>query len=143
MAAQKKFLDVVSEETSGDAKKEHAGKKVTKTELAQLGREAGDAFIEAQKKLLDLAGQQMNVNMQAASRAADLKMPIRLLPVADIAGDSVKSFVDAEKALFNSMVKSRKNVKEPVKAKRSVKRPAHRGRAAAQAKAAHAASSEV
>ena len=68
VAAQKKFLDVISEEASGEAKKEHAGKK-TKTEVAKLGREAADAFIEAQKKLLDLAGQQMNVNMQAASRA--------------------------------------------------------------------------
>ena len=68
-------------------------------------------------------------------------MPIRLLPVADIAGESVKSFVDAEKALLNSMMKSRKPVKEPVEAKPNVKRPAHRDRA--QAKAAAAGSSEI
>ncbi|MGA3125661.1 MAG: hypothetical protein ABSD13_03020 [Candidatus Korobacteraceae bacterium] len=143
VAAQKRFLDVISEEASGEAKKEHAGKKTSKTELAQLGRDAADAFIDAQKKLLDLAGQQANVNMQAASRAMELKMPIRLLPVADIAGESVKSFVDAEKALLNSMMKTRNQVKKSVKAKRTIKRPAHRTRSAAQAKAAHAAAVEV
>ena len=56
VAAQKKFLDVISEETSPDGKKEHAGRKPSKTELAKLGREAADSFIEAQKKLLDLGG---------------------------------------------------------------------------------------
>ena len=45
--------------------------------------------------------------MQTASRALDLKSPIRLMPMADIAGEGVKSFVDAEKALVDSMVKSR------------------------------------
>jgi len=116
IAAQKKFLDVVSEETSGllSDKREHVSKR-NRTELAELGREAADSFIEAQKKLLDLAGQQAHVNMQIASRAADLKMPIRLLPVTDIAGESVKSFVDAEKALVDSMVKSRKTATEHAK----------------------------
>ncbi len=136
VTAQKKFLDVISEEASGEAKKEHTGKK-TKTELVKLGREAADAFIEAQKKLLDLAGQQMNVNMQTASRAMDLKLPIRLLPVADIAGESVKSFVDAEKSLLNSMIKSRGHVKEPAaKAKPNVKRSGPRTKAKAKAAAA-------
>ena len=107
VAAQKKFLDVVSEETSSDGKNEHGGKKVSKTELAKLGRDAADSFIEAQKKLLDLAGQQLNVSMQSASRAFEMKLPFRLLPMADIAGEGVKSFVDAEKALVDSMMKSR------------------------------------
>jgi len=139
VAAQKKFLDVVAEETSGEAKKDNAGKRTSKPELLQLGRNAADSFIEAQKRLLDLAGQQMNVNMQAASRAMELKMPLRFPPVADIAGESVKSFMDAEKALLNTMVKTRKVDKEPAKAKRSVKRPASR----TKAKAAHAGASEA
>lgn len=144
VTAQKKFLDAVAEETSGETKKDHSGKKASKTELLQLGREAADSFIEAQKKLLDLAGQQMNVNMQAVSRAMDLKMPIRLLPMADIAEESVKSFVDAEKALLNTVVKTRKHEKEPAKAKRTAKRRGPRTKAkAAQAKAAHAGASEA
>jgi hypothetical protein len=137
IAAQKKFLDGISEEMS--EKKAHGGKKPSRTELAKLGRQAADSFIEAQKKLLDVAGQQVNVSTQAVSRAMDLKMPIRLMPVADIAGESVKSFVDAEQALLDSMKRSRKAVaKEPVKAKATHKRPVRRTKPAA--KAAHAGS---
>jgi hypothetical protein len=137
VAAQRKFLDLISEETSmaGDNQKDHPAKKPAKTELAKLGREAAEAFIDAQKKLLDLAGQQANVNMQAASRVLDLRAPIRLLPIADIAGESVKSFVDAEKALLSSMTKARTHAKAEPKARR----PVHRAKKAApQAKAARA-----
>jgi hypothetical protein len=142
--AQKKFLDVITEETSGEAedKKEHTGRKPSRTELAKLGQEATDSFIEAQKKLLDLASQQVNVNMQAASRAVDLKTPIRLLPMADIAGESVKSFVDAEKALLSSMTKSKAHAKEAKEEKATGRRTRHTGRrtrtAAGRAKAARA-----
>ena len=140
VAAQQKFLDVISEETKADGKKEHVGRKASKTELAKLGREAAESFIEAQKKLLDLAGQQVNVNMQTASRALDLKMPIRLLPIADIAGESVKSFVDAEKALVESMVKARPHTKAATAKPqhRVAKRPARRTKAASKAAAAEA-----
>jgi len=137
VAAQKKFLDVITEETE-DVKKEHGGRKPAKTELAKLGREASDAFIDAQKKLLDLAGQQLNVNMQAASRALDLKMPIRILPVADIAGESVKSFVDAEKALADSITKSRAHAKTPAKHK-----PVHKAVRRTRTKATQAAAAEA
>ncbi|HVP64833.1 MAG TPA: hypothetical protein VMT82_08045 [candidate division Zixibacteria bacterium] len=134
-AAQKKFLDVISEETSG--KKEH--KKATPTELTTLGKKATESFIEAQKKLLDLAGHQVNVNLQAARRAMDLKAPIRLMPMAEMAGESVRSFVDAEKALLNTMKKARTHAKKeeekPPTSRRRVRRPR---RAAARAKAAAA-----
>ena len=137
VAAQKKFLDVISEETSAaeDGKKEHTGRKPDRTELAKLGRNAAHSFIDAQKKLLDLAGQQLNVNMQAATRAVDLKMPVRLLPVADIAGESVKSFVDAEHALLDSMSKPRAHTKPATKSHRGSKAPARRKQRTARAKA--------
>jgi hypothetical protein len=137
-ATQKKFLDVISEETSG--KKEH--KKMTKTELTDLGRKATESFIEAQKKLLDLAGQQVNVNMQAASRVMDLNAPIRLLPMAEMAGESVRSFVDAEKALLNTMKKARTQAKkeeeQPPTRRRRAGRPRKTTRAKARATAAAA-----
>lgn len=136
VATQKKFLSVVAEESRMDGKKEHA-KKTDKTELTELGREATNSFIKAQKKLLDLAGQQANFNMQAASRAGELKMPIRFTPVADMANEGVKSFVDAEKALVDSLVKTRRQAKEPVKtathAKPQTKAKAPRAAAAAKA----------
>ncbi len=110
--AQKKFLDIVAHEaekaTSG--KKEHDVKPVKKTELAHLAREAGDAFIEAQKRLLDVMGQQMNVNLDATTRAMELMSPSRLAPIANITGERVRNFVDAETSLIGSFVKAKKAV---------------------------------
>ena len=128
--AQKKFLDVIAQETtrltSGRAEK--AAHVVKKTELAKLAREASNAFIEMQKKMLDIAGQQMNVNLKAATRTLELVKPFRLLPMANITGEGVKRFVDAEKAMIDSMIKP---------AQRRVKR-APRPRKAAPPRVTHA-----
>ena len=78
---------------------------------------------------------------QAASRALDFKMPIRILPVADIAGESVKSFVDAEKALVNSMTRSRVHAKPAPKPK--AKAPVRRAKAKVAHKVAHKAAHAV
>jgi len=118
--AQKRFLDVISEETSGK-KKDH--QKVPRTTLVELGQAATESFIEAQKKLLDLAGQQVNVSMQAATRALELNSPVRLMPMAEVAGESIRSFVDAEKALLHTM----KKVRTQATAQPESPRP-HRGR---------------
>jgi hypothetical protein len=70
--------------------------------LAEVALEGTANFVEALRILLDLAGQQVNVNLQSAGRAFEMKSPIQLMPMADIAGEGVKSFVDAEKALVDS-----------------------------------------
>jgi uncharacterized membrane protein YqiK len=110
--AQKKFLEVVAHEaekaTSG--KNKHDVKPVKKTELAHLAREAGNAFIEAQKRLLDVMGQQMNVNLDATTRAMELISPSRLAPMANITGEGVRNFVDAETSLIGSIIKPKKVV---------------------------------
>lgn len=104
--AQKKFLDVVAQETAHlTSGKTEKPRSVKKTELSKLAREASNAFIEAQKKLLDVAGQQMNVNLKVATRTLELMNPARLLPMASLTGDGIKSFVDAEKAFIGTMVK--------------------------------------
>lgn len=107
--AQKKFLDVVAQETTRltSGKSEKAEKAVKKTELAKLARDASNAFVEMQKKMLDIAGQQMNVNLKAATRALEVIKPFQLLPMANITGEGVKRFVDAEKAMIDSMIKPR------------------------------------
>ncbi len=102
--AQKKFLDVVAQET-GHMTNGQKSRVVKKTELSRLAREASNAFIEAQKKLLDVAGQQMNVNLKLATRTLEWMNPARLLPMANLTGEGIKSFVDAEKALIGTMVK--------------------------------------
>jgi hypothetical protein len=56
--AQKHFLDVIAEVTAQatGGKKTGAVKKMKKAELSQLARQATESFIEAQKKLVDVAG---------------------------------------------------------------------------------------
>lgn len=102
---QKKLLDVIGEETArATTGKPERMPKQKRTELATLARESSDALIDAQKKLLDVAAHQMNSNLDMAKRARNVTMPFRL-PLAKITGDGVKSFIDAEKALIDSMVK--------------------------------------
>ena len=108
---QKKFLDLVAEETDKIAgpKHEQNHKPLQKTELSKLVREAGNAFIEAQKRLLDVAGQQMSVNLDAATRTMEMLSPTRLLPTAKITGEGVKEFVEAEKSLISSLMRAKKH----------------------------------
>jgi hypothetical protein len=110
--AQKKFLDVVAQETAKATrgKPEHNGKPAKKTELTQLAREAGNAFVEAQKRLLDVMGQQMNVNLDVASRTLEMMSPSRLIPMANLTSEGVRNFVDRETALIGSIVKPAKKV---------------------------------
>ncbi|MBZ5631336.1 MAG: hypothetical protein LAO06_20980 [Acidobacteriia bacterium] len=104
--AQKKFLDVVAQETAKvTSAKPEVMKHVKPTEMSKLAREATDAFIEAQKRLLDVVGQQMNVNLKAATKTFKMLAPSRLLPIANLTGEGVKSFVNAEKSLIESMIK--------------------------------------
>jgi uncharacterized membrane protein YqiK len=110
--AQKKFLDIVAQEAARATsdKKEYDVKAAKKTELAELARESGKAFIEAQKRLLDVMGQQMNVNLDATTRTLELMSPSRLVPMANLTGEGVRSFVDAETSLIGSLIKPPKKV---------------------------------
>jgi hypothetical protein len=103
MKTQKRFLNVLSEENarSGD----EPMKKTKKTELTELARQATDSFIEAQKNLIDLAGKQVKANVRTAGKAAKLLRPLPLVPVAEMTREGVKSYVDAQKALLNTVVK--------------------------------------
>jgi len=134
--AQKKFLDVIAQEgakaTSG--KHDQHAKAVKKTEFSKLASEATNAFIDAQKRLLDVVAQQTNVNLKAATQTMALLSPSRLSPMANLTGEGVKSFVTAEKALIESMIKPRKGSKVVHAAER---RPMHHK--AGKAATAHAA----
>lgn len=108
--AQKKFLEAVEQEaaTATGSRKPHDGPATKKTELAQLARAAGNAFIDAQKRLLDVMGQQMNVNLDAATRTMELMSPSQWLPLASRSGAGVKNFFDAETSLIASLTKPHK-----------------------------------
>jgi len=109
--SQKKFLDIIAQETARmTAGKDHAVKHAGKVDLPKLAREATNSFIEAQKKLLDVAGQQMRVNLKTATKTMEMLSPTRLLPMANLTGEGVRSFVDAEKHMIESMMKPGKVV---------------------------------
>jgi hypothetical protein len=133
--AQKKFLDVIAQETvkATSGRHEQKVKTVKKTELSKLATEATNSFIDAQKKLLDVIGEQTNVNLKAVSKTMGLVSPSRILPMANLTGDGVRSFVTAEKALIESMIKPRNG------ARPSERRPLHPGHEkTGKTRAAHA-----
>jgi len=126
--AQKRFLDLVAEETSKVVSGKHpnVAKKFKKTELVELARQATDSYIEAQKRFSDLAGKQMHMNLKVAGKAMEMVKPFPFVPLSDMTREGVKSFVEAQKALMEVMLKSKPAVrhetphrgKRPVRAKR-------------------------
>ncbi|HYL14478.1 MAG TPA: hypothetical protein VEV41_15655 [Terriglobales bacterium] len=138
---QKKFLDVISEETAKatGSKRTHEGvRKIKKTELAELAHKASEAFIDAQKKLFDVAGRQMNANVKAMGQTTELLNPFPFVPLAELTREGVKSYVDAQKALMDVMFKSHNGHKHEAKpVRRHMKRPARPARKE-PAEAAHA-----
>jgi len=124
--AQRKFIDVLAEDAElvTGRKHQHETKPLHKTDLAKLAHEAGNAFIEAQKRILEVMGQQMTVNMAAANRTMEMLSPSRFLPVANLAGERIKTFVDAEQAFIGSLVMPRKQPKvaKPVSHRRHAAR---------------------
>ncbi len=120
--AQKKLLDVVIEEPPKPrAKADGKGKAA----FSGMAREAAGSLIDAQKNWLDLAGQQVNVTLQAASKVAEMVNVVRLTPLPTITGEGVKSFVEAEKAVLDTFIKPGNGHKPAPKAKKA-KRPARR-----------------
>ena len=111
--AQKNFMEALAQEsaraTSGKLK--HACESARKTEVKVLAREAGNAFIEAQKRLLDVMGQQMNVNVLAATQAAEFIATPRFVPMATRASEGVKSFLESESEFLGSLVKPAKTIR--------------------------------
>ncbi len=104
---QKKFLDVVAEETAHATNGKAPMKKAKKTELMHLAEQATGTFIDAQKKLLDVAGHQMMANMKAAKEMAGMVPRFSVSALAELTRDVVKSYVEAEKALLDVVVKPR------------------------------------
>jgi hypothetical protein len=102
--AQQKFLNMIAEEAS-KATKTEAGRKAKIEELSDLARQATECFMEAQKKLMDVAGKQMNANLKASGRALEMMKPLAAVPLPEMAREGVRTFVNAEKALIETMTK--------------------------------------
>src|SRR5271165_443746 len=123
--AQKKFLHVIAEETSKvTGGKEMPVSKAKKTELTELARDAADSFIDAQKKLMDVAARQIHISLKTAGTAAKMIPTVPYRDIPDLTREGFRSFVEAEKAVIESVSKRPEARKAPVKGARRVKRNA-------------------
>ena len=123
---QKKFLDVVVEETNNATKGGNgAHKKMSKTELVELAQEATDSFVDAQKKLLDVAAKQMHAHLKATEKTLNMIPASPFAPIPDLTRQGVKTFVDAERDLIDAVTKRRGT---PSKATTAHRRKKPRGR---------------
>ncbi len=134
--AQKHFLDIIAQETIKATSAKHNGavKKGKKTELTEVARHATESLIDAQKKLVDVAGRQMSANVKSAGKAFELIRPFPFVPFSELTREAVKSYVDAQKALREVMARPGVGPKHVEKAVRRVKKAA--GRAKKEAAAA-------
>ena len=120
--AQKKFLHVVAEETSKvTGGKEVPVSKARKTALTELAKEAADTFIDAQKKLMDVAARQIHVSLKVAGTAAKMMPTVPYKEIPDLTREGFRSFVDAEKAVLESVTKRPEPRKARAKGARRVK----------------------
>jgi hypothetical protein len=127
--SQKKFLDVLAEETAHATGQGSNGKAsaAKKTELTELARQSAEAYIDAQKKLLDVAAQQLKVNAKTAREAFDAINPIPAETLSEFARQTVEGLVESQESLLNLVVKppqASKAHEAPGRAKAGRKRPA-------------------
>ena len=106
--SQKKFLDVLAEETAHATGKETNGKAhpaAKKTELNELARQSAEAYIDAQKKLLDVATQQLKVNAKTAKEAIGAMNPLPVETLGELLKHTVAGLMESEQDLLDVMVK--------------------------------------
>ena len=125
--SQKKFLDVLAEETA-HATGKNGNRKVAakKTELTELARQSAEAYIDAQKKLLDVAVEQLKVNAKTAGEAIEAINPLPSKALSEWARQTVDSLVESQEAILDLVVKTPKGAKghePPPRAKAARKRP--------------------
>lgn len=125
--AQKRFLDIVAEETvkASNGKTVSGSRKTRSTALKELAQQATESFIEAQKQLIDVTGRQIHANVKSVDKALDMIPPFPFVPVGELTREAVKSYVDVQKALMEVMVKAPIRVKQ-----RAARRPGRQQKAA-------------
>jgi hypothetical protein len=105
-------------------------------ELSALARQSADSFVEARKKLFDVAGRQMNASVQAAGKTLELVKPFPFVRLAELTRNGVKGFVDAPKSLMDLMLKERTAQQHKAVPVHRAKRASHPSKKASMAAAA-------
>jgi hypothetical protein len=106
--SQKKFLDVLAEETAVATGQETNGKAHAaskKTELTELARQSAEAYIDAQKKLLDVAAQQLKVGAKTAREAVGAMNLLPAETLGELARHTVEGLVESEQELLDVVIK--------------------------------------
>jgi hypothetical protein len=138
--SQKKFLDVLAEETAHATGKETNGKPhpaPKKTELTELARQSAEAYIDAQKKLLDVATQQLKVNAKTAREAIGAMNPLPAETLGELAKHTIEGLFESEQDLLNVIVKPPRQA--PKEAAQAHAKPARKHPATARRKPVPAA----
>jgi hypothetical protein len=132
--AQKRFLDVIVDETEKATRRKHTEvKKIEKTELSELARQTAESFVDAEKKLFEIAGRQMNANVKVVGKTLELIKPFPFKWLAELTRKGVKGYVDAENRLMDVVLKHHngdRHEAKPVHRAKRVARPPKRAAAA-------------
>jgi len=102
---QKKFLDVIAEETAHATGAANGKASPKKTEPTELARQAAEAFLDAQRKLLDVAAHQAAVSAKTARHAFEALNPLPAINLGDLTRQTVEGFASAQQALLDVIAK--------------------------------------
>jgi hypothetical protein len=110
VASQKQFLEIVEEKLAARAEgTTEAEGEQQHIDLFDMAKQSVDAFVEAQKRLLDLASDQIDVNVKMAREVFSPETDKRTTTTfPDLVKKSVDSFVAAQKALVEVASRPRK-----------------------------------
>ncbi len=105
---QRKLLDAISEATSWSDEKASASTegKSTMPDLAGLARDSMDAFLKAQKRIVELAGQQVTASLKVTRETMVMVEPPSQESMENMGRESVEKFVTAQKAQLDLLAKS-------------------------------------
>lgn len=107
LESQKKFLDIVEQEAV--IKKPASEPVEGRICMADMAKETVDSLIEAQKRLLDLASSQIDVNVKFAKDVFSPKTDEHpTTAISEVMRKSVDSFAAAQKALMELASKPRR-----------------------------------
>jgi hypothetical protein len=105
---QRKLLDAFSEAASWSEDKESpdTGSGEAKSDLGGMARDSADALLQAQKKILDLAGQQASASLKATRETIDMVEPPRQSTVESRGRESLDNLITAQKAQIDLLAKT-------------------------------------
>ena len=76
-----------------------------------------------------MAGRQVNANVKTTGKAMELLQPFPFLPLNELTRDVIKSYVEAQKALMDAVIKHPNGMMTAEGARRQVRKSARRAKA--------------